>query len=146
MTEFETLGIDHSEEIFEFCEKQGLSVDDGIDGVVIEYLVLRDEGGIAATSSIEIFEGRPFVEMVAVREDLRRGGVGREIVSESLRRLMERGYRSIWVVARKPRFFRSSGFVPELDLDLVEKLLSKCQGCDQLGTTCTPEVLRFDFR
>ena len=145
LREFEIVGTDRAEEIFEFCERQGLSVDEGIDGDVIEYLVLRDEDGITATSSIELFEGHPFVEMVAVRGDLRLGGIGREIVSESLRRLMNCGYQSAWVVARKPRFFSSLGFAPEMDRNLVEKFLSKCHGCSQFGTTCAPEVLRFDL-
>lgn len=140
------MGADRAEEIFEFCERQGLSVDEGIGGAVIEYLVLRDEEGIAATSSIELFEEYPFVEMVAVRGNLRRAGIGREIVSESLRRLMDWGYQSAWVVARKPRFFSSLGFAPERDQGLIKKFLSKCHGCDQYGTTCAPEVLRFDLQ
>lgn len=145
LQEFEVVGAERAEEIYKFCERQGLSVGSGIDGEVIEYLVLRDEKGIAATSSIELFEGYPFVEMVAVRDDLRRIGIGRQIVSESLRRLRELGYECAWVVARSPRFFISIGFVPETNERLPGRFLTKCVGCDRYKTDCAPEVLRFDL-
>jgi|YelNatPaOPRAMG01_1025707.scaffolds.fasta_scaffold05038_5 N-acetylglutamate synthase-like GNAT family acetyltransferase len=129
----------------EFCEKAGLPPSATPWGKVLKIFVLRGaDGRIEATARIEMIYGRPFVESVAVRSDLRGKGLGRLIVNHAVSRAHELGFHSVWAIARIPEFYRKLGFVEERDRELIARQRNDCLKCDQYGRECFPLLMRKD--
>lgn len=132
-------------ELDKFCVSAGLSMDEGIEGDVLVVKFIRDDVGLAATARLEVAGDIVFVEGVAVREDLRGSGHGREIVGAIMDEARAREFSTIRTVARTPGFFLAIGFSEETDAPIKEQLMRGCRSCEQYGRRCRPGVLRMDL-
>jgi len=145
---FEEIGWEDEarDAVKEFCEKAGLPASSAPWGKVVRIFVLRGlDDRIEASARIEMIYGRPFVESVAVRADLRGRGLGREIVNHAISRAKELGYDKIWAIARVPEFYERLGFVKETDRELTTRQKKDCLKCDQYLKECHPLLMRRDI-
>lgn len=130
-------------EIEKFCFKAGLPFFLPVMENLLAQFVIRDsEGKMVAAARLEFTFDHPFVEEVAVREDLRGRGFGNKVVGAVLEEARKRGIRMIWVMARAPDFFRNMGFAEAPEKELLEKLIAQCQDCRDYRRACNPILLK----
>lgn len=130
-------------EIEEFCREAGIPRFASIPKTALAQFVIRDsKGEIAAAARLEMNVEHPFVEEVAVRADLRRTGLGKEVVEAVLEEAKDRRIGTIWAMARAPEFFRGIGFEQESERGLLEELLKTCRQCPDYLKTCNPALFK----
>lgn len=103
-----------------------------------------DDGGSgpAGGVSVELKKGYFILGDIAVKEDLRKTGIGSELMKTAMERLRSLGAKEVYLVARAPKFFEKIGFyymTPEEAPDIFN-----CKGCVQMGKTCFPRFMKFD--
>lgn len=130
-------------EIERFCTEAGLPFFMPAMGNLLAQFVIRDEEGrLGAAGRLEMTFKYPMVEEIAVRNDLRRMGLGSKIVHAVLAEAESRGIETIWVMARVPDLFRSIGFKPADDEELLADLKKDCAVCHDYITVCNPVLLK----
>ena len=129
-------------EIEEFCRKAGLPFFIPILENLLAQFVIRDARGMVAAARLEYTFDHPFVEEVAVREDLRGTGLGTKVVGAVLEEARKRGTRTIWVMAREPGFFRKMWFAEAPEKELLAKLIAQCHDCRDYRSVCNPILLK----
>lgn len=130
-------------EIEDFCCEAGIPRFAPIKGDILAVFAMRDpEDEIEATARLEINLGHPFIETVAVREDLRGRGLGKKIVNAVLEEARKRDIKAIWAMARAPGFFKKMGFERESDGEFLAELIKGCEKCPDYLKVCNPELLR----
>jgi len=134
------------EAIQELCTEAGLPFFMPVEGNLLAQFAIKDaEGSLGAAGRLEMTFGHPMVEEIAVRKDLRMNGLGRKIVEAILTEARGRGIGKIWVMAREPEFFRSLGFEPAADKDLLAQLKEDCMVCRDHLTVCNPALMKKDL-
>jgi len=130
-------------EIGEFCCRAGLPLFIPVHDNLLAQFVIRDsEGRLGAAARLEYNFDQPFVEEVAVREDLRGTGLGTEVLGAVIEEARKRGIRTIWAMARAPGFFRKMGFAEAPEKELLEKLMAQCHECRDYRNVCNPMLLK----
>jgi N-acetylglutamate synthase-like GNAT family acetyltransferase len=142
----ETVPLDDGEafdDIEEFCTEAGLPffIPD-MDNLLKQFVIKDADGELAAAGRLEMNYGHPMVEEIAVRKDLRRNGLGKKIVDAILTEARARNIETIWVMARAPELFRSLGFKPADDKELIAQLKEECAVCRDHITVCNPILMK----
>jgi amino-acid N-acetyltransferase len=134
---------DAFEEIEEFCAKAGLPFFVPImDNLLAQFVIRDSDGELGAAARLEYTFDHPFVEEVAVREDLRGAGLGMKIVGAVLEEARKRDIGTIWAMARVPGFFKKMGFTVAPEKDLLEKLIAQCDECRDYHRVCNPMLMK----
>ncbi len=134
-------------DIERFCSGAGLPFFLPVMKNLRAQFVIRDgDGNLGAAGRLEINYDHPMVEEIAVREDLRRSGLGTVIVSSILEEAKEEGIETIWVMARAPEFFRTLGFEPAPKKELLSKLDEECKVCRDHLTKCNPVLMKKELK
>ena len=77
----------------------------------VEFVVVEDGAGIAACAGWETWGEQALLRSVAVREDVRRRGLGRIVVEAAVRELADRGVHDVTLVTLDAQvFFAGLGF------------------------------------
>ena len=127
-----------------FYTQNGLEVSQSLDddGAVfsIFYRHLGKTIGAATLSKrSDIF----VLDYVAVDGSHRREGLGSKLVEAALKKARLFGAEEVYISTKKPSFFKSFGFFaagPDgIDLN------ADCKGCPQLGTSCSPKIMKYIF-
>jgi GNAT superfamily N-acetyltransferase len=84
-------------------------------------------------------EGEYICDGIAVAPELRKTGLGRQLLDLLLDEARSRGAQRLFLVARAPAFFAKSGFTPIERADAPD--FFECFSCPQYGKTCHPEVM-----
>lgn len=131
------------EEIKELCTEAGLPFFIPVKKNLLAQFAIRDaDGRLGAAGRLEISYEHPMVEEIAVRKDLRRMGLGKKIVEAILNEAKARKIAMIWVMARAPELFRSVGFEPADDEELLAQLKEECRVCRDHVTVCNPILMK----
>jgi amino-acid N-acetyltransferase len=131
------------DEIDGFCTKAGLPFFlPEMSNMRAQFVIRDSDGKLGAAGRLEYNFDHPMVEEIAVREDLRRSGLGTMIVSAILDEAKQEGIEVIWVMARAPDFFRSLGFEPAQNKELLSKLKEECAVCRDYVTICNPVLMK----
>ena len=131
------------DEIEKFCYKAGLPFFVPVRTNLLAQFIIRDaEGRLSAAARLEYSFSHPFVEEVAVREDLRGTGLGRMVVEAVLKEARRREIETIWAMARAPDFFRKMGFEEAQEKDLLAQLLGQCDECKDYRSICNPMLMK----
>lgn len=101
------------------------------------------DGDIAGGVSIEEREGHYVIGDIAVREDVRGEDIGSVLLARAMEKIYELGGDEIYLVAKAPKFFEKFGFL-YLEAEEAPEVFS-CKTCEQLGTRCNPEFMKFKF-
>ena len=88
-------------------------------------------------------EGEYICDGIAIDENLRGTGLGRQLLELGLEEMVRRGGDRMYLVARAPEFFRRNGFVTVPRQEAPN--FFECLTCPQYGISCHPEVMRFDI-
>jgi GNAT superfamily N-acetyltransferase len=83
-------------------------------------IFIRDRASIVAGLAGETYCGWLFVRYLWVSQDLRRQGVGRQLIEEAERRALERGCHSVWLDTfsfQAPGFYQRLGYEAFGELD-----------------------------
>lgn len=130
-------------EIEVFCTEAGLPFFfPSMENLRAQFVIRDSRGELGAAGRLELNYDHPMVEEIAVREDLRRSGLGNMIVSAILDEAKHEGIKTIWAMARVPDFFRSLGFEPALNQNLLPKLMEECSVCRDHLTICNPILMK----
>ena len=88
-------------------------------------------------------EGEYICDGIAIDENLRGTGLGRQLLELGLEEMVKRGGNRMYLVARAPEFFRRNGFVTVPRQEAPN--FFECLTCPQYGISCHPEVMRIDI-
>ena len=81
------------------------------------FLVAEHGGEVAGSAGLEVYGAAALLRSVAVREDLRRTGLGARLTEAALAEARRAGVREVYLFTMTaPGFFRRFGFLP-VDLD-----------------------------
>ncbi|MGI6721868.1 MAG: GNAT family N-acetyltransferase [Anaerovoracaceae bacterium] len=84
------------------------------------------------------------LENLAVREDLRKAGLGKIMLSLAEKEFRARGARRIWGCAKVPEYYLQYGWTP-IDREKAP-VISHCQDCDQFHESCFPIIIYKDLK
>ena len=129
-------------ELVELYEAADLELNDdrSAPGTVIKNWQVIDENGrqIAGASLLEK-EGLCVLEDLAVVEDLRREGLGKELLALEIDRAGEEKYEELWLCAKIPEYYLKFGWE---DVDpLTAPPISMCQDCSKFHKSCFPRIM-----
>ena len=122
----------------EFSEEEPVPTD-----IVRCWQLTDDSDRLQGGAVLALREGRFIVDGIAVNEQYRSSGAGRQLLEHIIRETRRLGGSSIFLVARAPGFFRKSGFVT-VDREDAPQFF-ECFTCPQYGKECRPEVMRLDI-
>lgn len=122
----------------EFSEEEPVPTD-----IVRCWQLTDDSGRLQGGAVLALREGRFIVDGIAVNEQYRSSGAGRQLLEHIISAVRQLGGSSIFLVARAPGFFRKSGFVTVDRADAPQ--FFECFTCPQYGKECRPEVMRLDI-
>lgn len=122
----------------EFSEEEPVPTD-----IVRCWQLTDDSGRLQGGAVLALREGSFIVDGIAVNEQYRSSGAGRQLLEHIISAVRQLGGSSIFLVARAPGFFRKSGFVTVDRADAPQ--FFECFTCPQYGKECRPEVMRLDI-
>lgn len=122
----------------EFSEEEPVPTD-----IVRCWQLTDDDGRLQGGAVLALREGSFIVDGIAVNEQYRSSGAGRQLLEHIISAVRQLGGSSIFLVARAPGFFRKSGFVTVDRVDAPQ--FFECFTCPQYGKECRPEVMRLDI-
>ena len=89
-------------------------------------------------------QGEFIVDGIAVDPEYRKEKLGKALLDLGIAETRKRGGKRIFLVARAPGFFRTSGFVTVPREEAPN--FFECLTCPQYGVDCHPEVMRLDLK
>lgn len=98
---------------------------------IYEYIVSIDESGVlvGVCALHPMWEDLAEIRSLAVREDLNGQGIGAAMVNAQLERAKEMGFKKIFTLTYKVKFFEKIGFnIVSMD-ELPKKIWSDCLKC-----------------
>ncbi|MDR0977724.1 MAG: N-acetyltransferase [Endomicrobium sp.] len=102
----------------------------GIYENIQEFVVLENDGKIIACGALHVsWEDLAEVRALAVSEEQKGKGIGRQIVKRLHQNAIELGIRRMFVLTFKPAFFRKLGYVEVTKEILPHKVWSECVNC-----------------
>jgi N-acetylglutamate synthase-like GNAT family acetyltransferase len=99
-----------------------------------------DEQGLAGACQFGIRSGHCCLECLAVRVDVRKHGVGRELLALAEAEAKTTGAKEIWLVGKVPEYYEQFGWVrvPREEAPAI----SKCLTCEQFEVDCFPSIMK----
>ena len=99
-----------------------------------------DEQGLAGAGQFGIRKGHCCLECLAVREDVRKTGIGRKLLALAEQEARGLGGTEIWLVGKVPAYYEQFGWVrvPREDAPAI----SKCLTCEQFEVDCFPSIMK----
>ncbi len=88
-------------------------------------------------------EGEYIIDGIAVKKMFRKFKIGKILLEKGIKEVLERGGKSIYLVARAPEFFRKQGFVT-IPREEAPNFF-ECLTCPQYGVDCHPEVMKLEL-
>lgn len=80
---------------------------------------------------------------LAVREELRGSGMGKELLKIAEDEAKALGAGEMWLVGKVPAFYSKFGWT-ETERETAPDI-SRCQSCEDFGTTCFPSIMKKVF-
>ena len=133
--EFRLLGV-----LFRAC---GLEIDDLTSPPVGTLKMWRCEdesGALLGGANLKCLKGCYILDNLAVREDHRNGGIGRQLMDTVLEEAGARGAKEIWGCAKVPEYYLSKGW-SSVPPDKTPEIFH-CQTCGQFGVSCFPVIIK----
>ena len=102
-----------------------------------------NEKGLAGAWQLGIRSGLWCLEWLAVREDVRKNGIGRELLALAEQEARSHGAREIWLTGKVPEYYEQFGWVRVAREDAPA--ISKCLPCPQFQVDCFPSIMKKVF-
>ena len=102
-----------------------------------------DEGKLLAGLTIEKKSGLYVLSNVAVIEEMRGTGLGKELLEFAEKEAQALKAEEFWLVGKVPGFYKKYGWEEVNKEDAPE--ISGCLTCKQFGSTCFPVVMKKMF-
>ena len=99
-----------------------------------------DEKGLAGACQFGIRSGHCCLECLAVREDVRKTGIGRELLALAEQEAKAMGGTEIWLVGKVPEYYEQFGWVRVAREEAPA--ISKCLTCQQFQVDCFPSIMK----
>lgn len=95
-----------------------------------DFVVVEIDGKIAGLSSLHIlWEDLAEVRALAVREDVKKQGIGRQLVEYCLQEARDLGLPRVFTLTYQPDFFRKMGFSVISKENMPQKVWKECINC-----------------
>lgn len=112
-----------------------------------DFFVVKDGNEVVAAGALKIFwEDLAEIRSLAVDEQYRGLGLGRELVYACFREAIELGVKKVFVLTNTPEYFSHLGFLPVDRKELPHKVWSDCLKCPKFPDCDeVPLVIDLDF-
>lgn len=99
-----------------------------------------DARGLAGACQLGVRSWHWCLECLAVREDVRKSGIGRELLTLAEQEARNLGGTEIWLVGKVPEYYEQFGWVrvPREEAPAI----SKCLTCAQFQVDCFPSIMK----
>jgi amino-acid N-acetyltransferase len=95
-----------------------------------EFVVLENDGKVIACGALHVsWEDLAEIKALAVSEEYKRQGIGKEMVERLQKNAKELGIQKIFTLTFKPEFFKKLGYVETPKEMLPHKIWSECVNC-----------------
>lgn len=132
------------ESLIPFFEENGLELENS-ENFPIEILKNwrcddAGSGELLAAASLQKISGHFVLEDLAVREDMRGTGLGKELLRMVEQEAKSMGAEDFWLVAKVPQYYKKFQWqeVPREEAPDI----SKCFHCENYKKTCFPSIMR----
>ncbi|MBR5533455.1 MAG: GNAT family N-acetyltransferase [Ruminiclostridium sp.] len=102
-----------------------------------------DAQGLAGACQFGIRAGHCCLECLAVREDVRKTGLGKKLLELAEQEAKALGSREIWLVGKVPEYYEQFGWVRVNRQEAPP--ISKCLTCGQFQVDCFPSIMKKVF-
>ena len=133
--EFRPLGV-----LFRAC---GLEIDDlesPPEGTLAMWRCEDESGALLGGANLKCLKGCYILDNLAVREDLRGGGIGLALMDTALDEAKASGAKEIWGCAKVPEYYLSKGWIKAAPEETPE--IFHCQTCGQFSVSCFPVIIK----
>lgn len=120
-----------------------ISPEDPLSTEAVKSWILKDGDQVAGAATLAVREGEYILDGIAFEPEFRGAGLGTSLLKTVIYEVGQRGGERLFLVARAPGFFSENGFVV-VNRDEAP-MFFECFGCDQYGSRCFPEVMRYDL-
>lgn len=125
-------------------QESGLEVkpEDGIPEGIVKMWRCDDKetGELIGGATVQVLNGIYVLKHLAVNQNFRKMGIGKELMSLAEKELVSRGAREMWLSGKVPAFYQKFGW-EQVNADRAPSF-SKCLECKQLNETCFPSIMR----
>lgn len=131
----------------QFYHDNGLEVEIGEapEGTLKNWRCEEPETGkLLAAATLQKRDGCYVLADLAVCEEKRKTGLGSRLLGIAEEEVIELGGREMWLVGKVPEFYKQFGWT-EMNKDESPDI-SKCQTCDDFGSTCFPSIMKKVFK
>lgn len=149
MLKFKMKATDEFEKLVPFFIENGLEYSDGDtapDGLVQCWEVVHGDAGdenLTAALVLSRKQGEYVIDAIAVSKLFRKFKMGKILMDKAIKEVLEKGGKSIYLVAKVPEFFGKFGF-KEISREEAPDF-SECFQCEQYGISCNPAVMKLDL-
>jgi len=109
---------------------------------VINYWEALDGEKLVGACVLGIRNGDYVLDGIAIDSNYRKKRIGERLLDKALIHLKALNASKLFLCARAPGFFKTQGFST---IDRSDAPHVGCDGCDQLGVKCFPEVMVKDL-
>ena len=103
-----------------------------------------DDQGLAGACQVGVRKGYWCLECLAVREDVRSGGIGKQMLDLAEQEARDHGAREMWLTGKVPEYYEQYGWVRVAREEAPP--ISKCLTCDQFNVDCFPSIMKKSFK
>ena len=123
--------------LINFYAENGLEFSEtkGYYGTNIKSFALLKNNKIIGACSISIYNGKSFIEAIAIDKKYRNKGYGKTLIEKALMELQ----KPIYTISKMDNFFLKNGFT----YDTVDLIGKECKTCDEYNITCFPKVMMY---
>lgn len=98
---------------------------------------------LLAAATLQKRDGCYVLADLAVKEELRGSGMGGSLLKLAEDEAKALGAEEMWLVGKVPSFYSKFGW-KETERETAPDI-SRCQSCDDFGTTCFPSIMKKVF-
>lgn len=130
------------EEFGELYEASGLELGEDWTDTAVFSFACRSEGTLLGAATVSLRYDRYILDFIAVKNAVRKQGIGERLTAECIERCIELGACELWLQARTPAFFRRIGAKETGG----KTLLRECLSCPDYRKECSPVEMKFVFQ
>ena len=123
----------------EFSEDEPVPTDN-----VMCWKAVDEDGNLQGGAVLALREGEFICDGLAVNEEYRSTGAGKELMDLVISEAGKRGAKNIYIVAKVPKFFEKVFGYRTVEREDAPQFF-ECFTCPQYGISCHPEVMRYEY-
>lgn len=132
-------------DLIDFYKENGLEFDEDfnyISSPLFSY-VMQDKEEIIGAITCSKIDNNFIIEAISVNEKYRKNGIGKKLVTRSIKEIKQLGGKIIYLNSKEPLFFEKLGFKYE---QRKVSFFENCLNCSEYNITCFPKVMKYQIK